>query len=193
MLMSVCCTYKNTWGLHCSVCLKQHREGSSPSRSRGQPWTPGSPPLPQQGDDVPHPAAEQREAASQRSSDVGGPSPNQTAAAGLDHAHKHESILHPWCREPRENSRVGCVGTRTPKRKGFQLVCTFLSTGTRLCLHPAGGAWHRAPRQSSVCNGKCHREKIYHICVFLYGTRSCLPKAQLPALQHFCQQPLPSC
>lgn len=41
--MSVCCTYKNTWGLHRSVCLKQHREGSSPSRSRGQPWTPGSP------------------------------------------------------------------------------------------------------------------------------------------------------
>lgn len=49
--------------------------------------------------------------------------------------------------------------------------------------------------QGSVCNGKCHRgkKKIYHICVFLYGTKSCLPWAQLPALQRYCQQPLPLC
>lgn len=38
-MMSVCCTYKNTSGLHRSVCLKQHREGSSPSTSRGHPQT----------------------------------------------------------------------------------------------------------------------------------------------------------
>lgn len=148
--MSVCCTYKNTSGLHRSVCLKQHREGSSPSTSRGHPQTAhtavvwgqeGTMPhilLGGRGRQPPPPHTAQhwgtptQRAPQSQADSSSGTGPHTHHPKHKEHPASLVQGAHQW----------GLCRHQDPQRKGLQLDCTFPSTGMGLCPHPAGGAWH---------------------------------------------------
>lgn len=169
--MSVCCTYKNTSGLHRSVCLKQHREGSSPSTSRGHPQTAHTAAVWGQEGTMPHILLGGRGRQPPPQPSTGGPllrehpSPKQTAAAGLVHTPitpNTKSILQPWCRE---HISVGCAGTRTPKGK----VCSWTvpspaqAWGSALILQEELGTEHPAKALRAMGNvtGKRYTVSVY--------------------------------